>query len=294
MKILQNNFLRFILISWVLCNPSYALASCLPLVNKIYKEINSHSSPLLPNQFPWMQLSWLEKNLGNQYQKESLDNKVQYTWHCTEGDAFLSITMNANHQITNLNGQYSTEEGSGLFSSLMPVSYAPPPPPMPSPPPPESVSFKPVAPQIKPIEHPSRTKVIVLEQEKTSDHYLNLKLTSYNEIFKTSFTTKEQILNDNLKRLRKYSANLRHCNTGNYSYAILQHSGRYVLYFSSIKKKLKKNVCLVETSFNLEGKKIAWICRFTPHDVVTAAARIENSNIHRDQSFNGDCKLVKN
>lgn len=93
-------------------------ADCNTIINNIHADIK-HYTTLISNQtLPWMKLSWLEKNLGKAHQIQTPGQPSKYNWQCTNG-TYLTVHTDPQGNLTKVSGQYSTDQGSGVFYTYL-------------------------------------------------------------------------------------------------------------------------------------------------------------------------------
>ena len=77
-------------------------------------------------KLPWMNISCLKHRLGNAKLTTTDDRLTKYTWHCPENsDLFLSAYVNKNQKLVKIEGEYSSANGSGIFSTVLNANPTP-------------------------------------------------------------------------------------------------------------------------------------------------------------------------
>jgi hypothetical protein len=104
-----------------------ARESCNAIVNSINTDINKYATSIQKQNLPWRKLSWFQAKLGQAKNEFVSKNKSKYKWSCTaNNETFIIITTDQNDALTDVMGQYNSENGAGLFSlHLEPINPAP-------------------------------------------------------------------------------------------------------------------------------------------------------------------------
>jgi len=240
---------------------------CSNLIKTINNDINKSGSTIENKHLPWMNIYWLKKRLGSPIisrpEKSAPDNSaeevtLEYTWHCPENEELrLSAIGNKKGLVTEINGQYSSEEGAEFFSVVLPQNKIMPPV---APKLPETKTQTPPAPIAKPVlkkvepetpkpaapEKVTQPPVKQQVKQETADPLAAL-LNPYNEYFQLSLKNKDQLVTDMTSKMKSFYKNLRNCTPGIYRYAIYLQSG-FIFPVSTIEGK-KKRLCKVGTVF---------------------------------------------
>ena len=118
---LQHSSIFFFLFSFC---PALALAdSCQSIANTINSDIAKYADTLSNEQLSWMKLSWLQEQLGSADSKTTAHDSTQYVWQC-ENNSSLTVSADSTGNILSVNGQYNSDEGSGLFEAKLPEHKA--------------------------------------------------------------------------------------------------------------------------------------------------------------------------
>ncbi|MES2217167.1 MAG: hypothetical protein V4501_02015 [Pseudomonadota bacterium] len=95
-------------------------STCEDVINHINTDVQKSAATAQNKNFPWQNLSWLQKKLGNVKKTLSPENQTQYTWHCQSmPNVFLTITIDQHETIIKVNGEYSSATSAGLFSEML-------------------------------------------------------------------------------------------------------------------------------------------------------------------------------
>lgn len=100
-------------------NTIHANSACNSVINQISKDISKHPESLNPQNFQWLNSSWLIKNLGEPQIKNITDNLIQYTWSCKDLFASTLAIQIAGKNIIRVEGQYNSDNGTEMFSALI-------------------------------------------------------------------------------------------------------------------------------------------------------------------------------
>jgi len=101
--------------------PVSAIAdACQSIANTINDDISKYGDALANEQLPWMKLSWLQEQLGSADTKNATNDSTQYEWRCGNNISSLTVSADSAGNILNVNGQYNSENGSGLFEAKLP------------------------------------------------------------------------------------------------------------------------------------------------------------------------------
>ncbi len=199
-------------------------------------------------RLPWMNVYWLKKRLGpavlsNPEQTSANPSQLEYTWHCRENEElYLSVMTNAEGLVTEVNGQYTSEEGAAVFSATLPQNK------MTLPPPP--IQTAPTLPTIAPPSQP-KEKIITPPPpvKKEMDSALSKLLRPYNEAFQLSLESKDQLATDMMNKIKIFYTSMRNCTAGIFRYAIYLQSG-FIFPVSTIEGE-KNGSCKVNTVFTV-------------------------------------------
>ena len=107
----------FLLILFFLFIPKISLAeSCLRISAMAYKDVKYSGNILRANQFQWMDLSWLTRNLGKVKPRNMGFNRFMYHWDChSASGAYFTVIVNNSNQVVAGDGLYSSDAGAYLF-----------------------------------------------------------------------------------------------------------------------------------------------------------------------------------
>jgi hypothetical protein len=117
-----------------LLTPAFAqqVSPCLTITTQINADLNKYAADIKTQQLPWMQLSWLQKELGEVAAKKIADNQSEYEWHCAATGAYLLVESDPAGHVFEVKGMYSNENGAGLFGAVLgKPTLLPPPLPIP-------------------------------------------------------------------------------------------------------------------------------------------------------------------
>ncbi|TAK72347.1 MAG: hypothetical protein EPO11_10165 [Gammaproteobacteria bacterium] len=228
-------------------------SSCEDIVNRMSRDINKYTGSLQQHHFSWMNVSWLQRQLGEGHEKKITDNQIQYEWRCgEESDTFLLVETNQAKAIRDIQGEYSSSEGSGLFSAhfdpplqpVMPVKKTP--------------DTKPVVQNkiILPAPAPVNDKPVTLAQN----------IQAYNRRFNTTIQNADQLQEDIVAKLKNYAANLRQCKPGIYRYTVPGFPS--LLFFTSLIQGYQNNHCVVDTAYQLLGNNMLIKCQYQPQSLM--------------------------
>jgi hypothetical protein len=106
----------------------------------------------------------------------------------------------------------------------------------------------------------------------------------YNDKFHTSFKNMDQVMTDNILRVKNFYANMRECNPGTYEYFLKVNAMFFNIFaFQSYTIKGKsKNYCIYQTNyFDKHGNKRKAICKV----LLTDTKRFTDQ---QDKDFKGD------
>lgn len=223
--------------------------SCRRITSTINHDLTRNASNLKNKNFDWMNLVWLQQQLGTADEKNIVNGKTKYHWRCKPDGSYLVAVVDIAGNIVRVSGEYNSDEGSGMFAAHLPNKDVSP----------EIIKTDPPKPQIK----LSATTII---PAATANAELNGKLTEYNEHYKTSFQTETELQNDILQRIKNYYSSLRVCQQGTYEYAIpiMQH---FLYQTSSITAK-SEGRCQVKTSYVIsQVGNIDLKCNYQPQSL---------------------------
>lgn len=102
--------------------PSMVLASaCIDVPNRIYHDTKKAAASPQPLYVIWMDIHWLQKQLGQPQMIKLPDNKTEYIWSCpdTIGPVVTAI-LDEKGQMIRVEGQYNLDSGSGMFEVMLP------------------------------------------------------------------------------------------------------------------------------------------------------------------------------
>jgi len=248
--------------------------SCRDVTNTINEDIIKYASSL-PNQLlPWMNLSWLQEQLGTVNAKETTTNQVEYVWHCENDAGYLIAATDKNGNLVNIKGEYASNDGSGLFST--PISPNHP-----------QHEFNQAIETIKTAPSTLPITEIGQIQAQADAKALAIKLNNYNEYFKSSLQTQEQLTTDISSKIKTYYLNLRQCIPGTYQYAtpILQN----LLFNTSIIHHQQEGLCIVETTYDIpEIGKVVLKCKYQPESLQLFTDEEAKVAALGDTSFDND------
>jgi hypothetical protein len=113
-------------ISSLLLTPILAdAASCEDITEQIKHDTSRYGDTITDQHLPWMCLTWLEQKMGAGVSKKNDDNQTSYTWQCHGGDDTKLTVLTDNHQqLIQVDGQYSSERGAGVFSAVVNTTCA--------------------------------------------------------------------------------------------------------------------------------------------------------------------------
>lgn len=198
--------------------------SCTHITNKISDDLARYSGNIKNKHLQWTNFVWLQEQLGAADEKKVSEGKIKYRWRCQTEGSYLVAVVDTGGNLLRVNGQYNSENGSGLFAARIP----------------KAETATDAIPEIK-------TSTPVVIPAAVVDAELAEKLNQYNEHYKTSFQTTEDIQNDMAQRIKHYYSNLRLCQPGTYEYAlpVLQH----FLYHTAVIASQSEGRCQVKTSY---------------------------------------------
>lgn len=219
---------------------------CSSVIKTINRDINQSGTTIQTKRLPWMNIYWLKKRLGapqvsNPHSSD--ETLLQYSWYCPENTELnMAVIANKEGLITEVHGQYSTEESAEYFSAVLPQNAAVPVAVAPT------KAIAPLPPAITP------PKPIVVsepkpEEKNPEEDSLAKLLNPYNEYFQSSFKTKDELFTDMTNKIQTFYKNMRSCMPGIYRYAIYLQSG-FIFPVSTIDGK-KKGLCKVDTLFSV-------------------------------------------
>lgn len=220
--------IHYFLISIITISSAFSYASeCSDVTNTINSDINRYADAILEKHLPWLSLFWIQQKLGHGQIKKAGNDTLVFKWICPEENgSYLTVYTNQNRIPIKMEGIYSSEEGSGIFTTTfgrdLPIRVTP-----------------------------------SIEQE-----YSDI-LKSYNDHFKTAFQSEDQINSDMAKKIKKYYSDLRSCKPGTHNYFI-PHLANWI-FPTSIIHGQQQGYCNVETSYNLPKVGNIFIkCRYQP------------------------------
>ncbi len=91
-------------------------AQCENICDQISGDVNHFSSSLSSQHLTWMNLAWLEKQLGKPAKTNSTQSQMQYKWQCKETDSYISLIVNSNATLVRIDGACNSAAGSSIFS----------------------------------------------------------------------------------------------------------------------------------------------------------------------------------
>jgi hypothetical protein len=238
-------------------------STCGKLIRSIDHDINQAGESIQTIRLPWMNIYWLKKRLGsprvtNPHATD--ETLLQYSWSCPEGEIFMTAIANKEGLITEVHGQYSSDQEAEYFSAILPQNTAIPatapapaasPPKAPLPPPPieqpKPVEKPVILPVTKPAEKPALPATNPVAIKPVEEDPLTKLLNPYNENFQLSLKTKDELFNDMMQKIKNFYKNMRSCTPGIYRYAVYLQSG-FIFPVTTIDGK-KNGLCKVDTLF---------------------------------------------
>lgn len=229
--------------------PTLSNASeCTDVINTINADINKYDNAILEKHLPWLSLFWIEQKLGHGQIRKLSEDTLRFEWTCPEENGTqLTIYTNKNRIPYKMEGVYSSDEGSGMFSTSfgrdLPVHLAPGP-----------------------------------EQEYSSI------LKTYNRHFNSNFKTEDQANSDMAKKIKNYYASLRDCKPSTHNYFI-PHLTNWI-FPTSIIRGQQQGYCQVETSYNIPKVGNIFIkCEYQPETLKKYTDREAESALQSVSSF---------
>ncbi|VVC74959.1 hypothetical protein AQUSIP_02330 [Aquicella siphonis] len=94
--------------------------SCQSLTNTIHDDIVQYGDTLKDQRLPWMRLDWLKEQLGSSDSSDTSGNENRYEWSCENDRGRLVAQADKNGNLLRVSGEYTSDNGSGLFSTEIP------------------------------------------------------------------------------------------------------------------------------------------------------------------------------
>lgn len=259
-------------------------AKCKTIISQIRSDISTYTDTIQNKQLPWMNVIWLKQEMGAAHTSATYDYVYEWpdyslfigadgsqaesstlpkgaplrnyaeasaqlgrpkktlfekltvnTWQCpADNSSTLSITT-ANKTIPlSVTGNDCSEGKCTAFSTTLSAS-----------------ALK------------RKFTQYVLQQAQANSAMLAAKLSSYNENYKTSLRTKDELEVDSSLRIKNYYTNLNQCHPGIYHYAlpVLQS----FLYHTAVINPQKDGMCLVTTTYVIpQIGKMELKCHYQP------------------------------
>jgi hypothetical protein len=114
---LPRSWLIGLSLSWGLLTSADAASPCMKIVSEINADVNKYSPILEQQRLPWMDLKWLQTQLGSATPQRMAENRIQYEWQCGDTSVFLRVQTDQEGRLIDVHGMYSDETGAGLFSA---------------------------------------------------------------------------------------------------------------------------------------------------------------------------------
>jgi hypothetical protein len=239
---------------------------CLDTVNQINKDYETYNE-VASQHLDWMNLSWLESNLGNPEIRKNIFNQTEYKWQCNPS---TSITANINPDTKKIDSLATAVEVNSVTSGLTinfinstATSYKVG---LPSKVTSEKVSASPT-----PVETHSTNAVKGPSSIVVTSHPPSTAIPSYNKKFGTSVNTVNELEIDMTKRTKDYAEKLLSCTPGNYQYAYVMGD---VIYVTSTIKGKQGDHCLMESSYPLGNATISSVCQIPNQELPGATKEI--------------------
>jgi len=284
-------------------------SACDKSIRQINHDVSSFTNLISNQKLPWMNLSWLNEALGtafstqayaylyewDQYQlyiaadgskdhvgvlpdknetesvdeitsllgkaKEvNLETLTQYTWRCpVNNGSALTAWLNKDNQISYLIGKTCTVDRCQKF---------------------EAEIF-------------GNQLLKILKNKKQNFAYnspgqSNPKVKKYNEYYKVSLTSDNEVNSDINKRVKAFYANLRLCVPGVYEYAV-PVAQEFLFNTSTIKKEKTENRCIVETKYSIPHIGLVTLkCRYQDRTLQLFNDNVADFISNGQTSFNAD------
>jgi hypothetical protein len=199
--------------------------SCRRITNEISDDLARYSGNIKNKHLQWTNFIWLQQQLGAADEKNITNGKIKYRWRCEPEGSYLVAVVDVSGNLLRVNGQYNSDNGTGLFAARIPKT---------------DTSLDPITPEIK-------TSTPVIIPASVANAELAERLNQYNSHYKTAFQTTEDIQNDMAQRIKHYYSSLRLCQPGTYEFAlpVLQS----FLYQTAVITEQSEGRCKVKTSY---------------------------------------------
>ena len=116
---------RLLLLGSLFLTPAFAAGpTCENITEQIHQDSLQYGSTLVQQQLPWMCLTWLKQKMGTPGRiLQVATNQTSLTWHCdSDSDSKITVLTDASGKLTQIDGQYSSERGAGVFSAAINAS----------------------------------------------------------------------------------------------------------------------------------------------------------------------------
>jgi hypothetical protein len=186
-------------------------STCEDVINHINTDIRKNEQATNTKSFPWQNVSWLQKKLGTANKTLSPEKQTQYTWRCQSNpDVFLTISVDEQDAVIQVEGGYSSENGAGLFSEKFTQSKSP-------------VSQQSETAQPAKQDHHDPVEITATAGKEDDT---NLALEQAAKDFKTWFgldVPKDKIIETASELLSDFYQKLKLCKPGNYKYPVINN-----------------------------------------------------------------------
>lgn len=98
--------------------------SCQSVVNIIHNDIQKYGDNLKNQRLDWMRLDWLKSQLGNSDTSSNSGGDTLYEWNCENNRGRLTAQVDANGNLMHIDGEYDSDNESGLFSTDIPLTMS--------------------------------------------------------------------------------------------------------------------------------------------------------------------------
>lgn len=104
-------------IVWMCTTIAFA-GPCLDVPNRIYHDIRKYGTDLSQQQLPWMDIRWVQKQLGVARVRRLEEGKIQFLWQCpNDMDPTLVMVTSSSGTLLYVRGLYNLDSGSGIFDA---------------------------------------------------------------------------------------------------------------------------------------------------------------------------------
>jgi hypothetical protein len=213
----------------------------------------------LPNDANSESVDEITELLGKPKQVH-LEKITQYTWRCpVNNGSALTIWMNKNNQIAHLSGKTCTVDRCKNFET-----------------------------EIHGTELQKSHKNKKQQLAQNSVGLAAIKLKKYNDHYKISLETANELGVDIQKRIKEFYGNLRQCTPGVYENAV-PVSNEFLFNTTTIQKEKMENRCIVETRYAIPHiGSVTLKCRYQPDTLNLFNDNEANYIANGHTSFNAD------